>query len=83
MPAAAAILDPWFCVFLSAKGGVGRSLAALNVAGILAARGLRVLVVDLDLESGLSAVIEGARGRAGVVERILTAREGARALAEV
>jgi cellulose biosynthesis protein BcsQ len=44
-----------FITFYSFKGGVGRSMALINVAGILAARGFRVLVVDMDLEApGLS-----------------------------
>jgi hypothetical protein len=42
-------------VFYSIKGGVGRSTALASCAWSLAAAGLRVLVLDLDLESpGLS-----------------------------
>src|SRR5215467_9888199 len=37
--------------FYSYKGGVGRSMALANVAVLLARRGLRVLVVDWDLEA--------------------------------
>ena len=44
-----------FVTFYSFKGGVGRSMTLINVAGILAGRGFRILVVDLDLEApGLS-----------------------------
>ncbi len=45
-----------FISFYSFKGGVGRSMALINTAGILAGRrGFRVLVIDLDLEApGLS-----------------------------
>jgi Tfp pilus assembly protein PilF/cellulose biosynthesis protein BcsQ len=44
-----------FITFYSFKGGVGRSMALINTAGILAGRGFRVLVMDLDLEApGLS-----------------------------
>src|ERR1039458_3198532 len=45
-----------FITFYSFKGGVGRSMALINTAGILAEqRGFRVLVLDLDLEApGLS-----------------------------
>src|ERR1039458_6701404 len=44
-----------FVTFYSFKGGVGRSMALINTAGILAGRGFRVLVMDLDLEApGLS-----------------------------
>jgi MinD-like ATPase involved in chromosome partitioning or flagellar assembly len=45
--------------FYSYKGGVGRTLALLNVAALLAEQGRRVLVVDLDLEApgfGLSSM---------------------------
>ena len=37
--------------FYSFKGGTGRTMALANVAWILAANGLRVLVADWDLES--------------------------------
>lgn len=37
--------------FYSYKGGVGRSMALANIAVLLARRGLRVLVVDWDLEA--------------------------------
>ncbi|HEX9621897.1 MAG TPA: tetratricopeptide repeat protein [Polyangiaceae bacterium] len=44
-----------FITFYSFKGGVGRSMALINTAGILAGRGFHVLVIDLDLEApGLS-----------------------------
>jgi Tfp pilus assembly protein PilF len=44
-----------FITFYSFKGGVGRSMALINTAGMLAGRGFRVLVIDLDLEApGLS-----------------------------
>jgi MinD-like ATPase involved in chromosome partitioning or flagellar assembly len=37
--------------FYSYKGGVGRSMALANIAVLLARKGLRVLVVDWDLEA--------------------------------
>lgn len=37
--------------FYSFKGGVGRSMALANIAVLLAKRGLKVLVVDWDLEA--------------------------------
>ena len=45
-----------FITFYSFKGGIGRSMALINAAGILAGqRGFRVLVIDMDLEApGLS-----------------------------
>ncbi|MCY4130089.1 MAG: ParA family protein [Gammaproteobacteria bacterium] len=39
------------CTFYGFKGGVGRTLALVNVAAQLADKGYRVLVVDFDLES--------------------------------
>lgn len=39
------------CTFYSYKGGVGRSMALANVAHLLAFRGLRVLMIDFDLEA--------------------------------
>ncbi|MEZ4384548.1 MAG: hypothetical protein R3A79_24685 [Nannocystaceae bacterium] len=56
----------------SARGGVGQSLAALNVAGLLAARGFAVLLVDLDLEApGVSHLVDGVSARSGAIERLL------------
>lgn len=40
-----------FFTFYSHKGGVGRSTVLANVAWILACNGLKVLVVDLDVEA--------------------------------
>lgn len=37
--------------FYSYKGGVGRSMAAANMAAVLAQRGHRVLLLDMDLEA--------------------------------
>jgi cellulose biosynthesis protein BcsQ len=48
-----------FITFYSFKGGVGRSMALINVAGILAGRGFRVLALDLDLEApGISYLMQ-------------------------
>ena len=40
-----------FVTFYSFKGGVGRSMALINVAGIMAGRGFRILALDMDLEA--------------------------------
>ena len=40
---------------LSQKGGVGKTLTVANLAPALAARGLRVLMVDMDPQADLSA----------------------------
>ncbi|MDC0719236.1 tetratricopeptide repeat protein [Nannocystis bainbridge] len=75
---------PSFFAFGSAHGGVGRTLAVWGVGRVLAAQGLRVLLVDLDLESpGLTRLVE-AQGE-GIVEAgadavWLTIAEGLRVL---
>jgi len=49
---------PYLFTFYSFKGGVGRSMALMNVAYTLAGRGRHVLVVDMDLEApGLSGFL--------------------------
>lgn len=57
--------------FYSFKGGVGRSMALVNVAYMLARAGRRVLAVDFDLEApGLCsyAAFHRAQGQPGLVE---------------
>jgi Tfp pilus assembly protein PilF len=50
---------PWIFTFYSFKGGVGRSLAAANVAYTLAGSGRHVLLIDMDLEApGLSSFLD-------------------------
>lgn len=63
--------------FYSYKGGVGRSMALANVADLLARSGLRVLMVDFDLEApGLEhffAIDHGAvRANEGLLDLLLT-----------
>ena len=49
---------PPFITFYSFKGGVGRSMALINAACILAGHGRRVLAIDLDLEApGISYLL--------------------------
>jgi cellulose biosynthesis protein BcsQ len=49
---------PPFIAFYSFKGGVGRSMALINAACILAGHGRRVLAIDLDLEApGISYLL--------------------------
>ena len=62
-----------FITFYSFKGGVGRSMALINTAAILAARGFRVLVIDFDLEApGLSylASLSGQEQGAPIIDEI-------------
>ncbi|HLK79215.1 MAG TPA: FxSxx-COOH system tetratricopeptide repeat protein [Streptosporangiaceae bacterium] len=63
--------------FYSYKGGVGRSMALANVADLMARSGLRVLMVDFDLEApGLESFfpVEGEviRGQEGLLDLLLT-----------
>lgn len=58
------MLPASFVTFYSFKGGVGRSMALLNVAGIMAGRGFRILVLDMDLEApGISFLLPSALGK--------------------
>lgn len=64
--------------FYSYKGGVGRTMAVANIAILLARRGLRILVVDWDLEApGLHRYFAEfiADSRKGVLEFLVDAGE--------
>lgn len=65
--------------FYSYKGGVGRSMALANIAVLLARRGLKVLVVDFDLEApGLEryfSYFEIKQGGLGLLRMCMDARE--------
>ena len=69
-----------FITFYSFKGGVGRSMALVNIAGILAGRGFRVLAIDFDLEApGISYLmgkdrLEHYGSFPGVVDLLLDAK---------
>ncbi len=75
----------YVATFYSYKGGVGRTLALLNVAYEMASVGLRVLVVDFDLEApaihpdrwrssgdGIAAATPGSSDHSGIVEYVST-----------
>lgn len=62
-----------FITFYSYKGGVGRSLALMNVAYALAKMGRRIFIMDFDLEApGLDAIagLDPSLGHKGIVEYI-------------
>jgi CO dehydrogenase nickel-insertion accessory protein CooC1 len=64
------------CTFYSYKGGVGRSMALANVGDILARAGLRVLMIDFDLEApGLEQYFQvdhkAVRSKLGLFDLIL------------
>jgi hypothetical protein len=61
-------------VFASLKGGVGRSTALAVAAAALAAKGRRVLAIDLDMEApGLGAMLldEGTVPEFGIVDALV------------
>ena len=67
-------------VFYSFKGGVGRSMALANVADLLARRGLRVLMIDFDLEApGLEQYFpinqSETRSHAGLLDLLLAYKQ--------
>jgi phospholipase C len=65
--------------FYSYKGGVGRSMALANIAVLLARRGLKVLVVDFDLEApGIEryfSYFEIKQGGRGLLRMCMEAQE--------
>jgi|APFEC2959095171_1045051.scaffolds.fasta_scaffold00023_32 MinD-like ATPase involved in chromosome partitioning or flagellar assembly len=68
--------------FYSYKGGVGRTMALINVASLLAQAGKRVLVVDFDLEApGIPSfdLFRCAGARPGVVDYVCAFRDTGRA----
>jgi Mrp family chromosome partitioning ATPase/tetratricopeptide (TPR) repeat protein len=78
--------DGQVVTFYSYKGGTGRTMALANVAWILAANGLRVLVADWDLESpGLHRFFHPflkesqVRDASGIVDLIRSYERGASA----
>ena len=64
--------------FYSYKGGVGRSMALINVACLLAKKGKKVLMIDWDLEApGLDTYFNGEvkKNDFGLVDLILNSQE--------
>lgn len=79
---------PHIFSFYSFKGGVGRSMALLNVAYTLASRGRHVLIMDLDLEApGLSGFLHrehelGQSAPEDIVDLLAWARRAAATLSD-
>jgi len=68
--------------FYSYKGGVGRTMALINVASLLAKEGKRVLLVDFDLEApGIPSfdLFQAAGKRPGIVDYVCAFRDSGKA----
>lgn len=64
--------------FYSYKGGVGRTLALVNIAALLAQQGRRVLAVDFDLEAPSLPdfdIFADSAGKRGIVDYVTEYRE--------
>lgn len=75
-------MNMYVTTFYSYKGGVGRTMALINVAILLARAGKKVLVVDFDLEApGIPSFdqFRCADSRAGVVDYVCAYRDTGRA----
>lgn len=81
IPAAPSVLStPAVIAFYGFKGGAGRTMAMAHVAGLLAAQGVRICVVDLDLEApGVATVfglgnekLESGQGTVALLHTALT-----------
>ncbi len=74
---------PLVVVIAGRKGGAGKTTTALNLAGALAERNRRVLLVDLDPQASLTRLLLGpdADGLEGIGTRILAPQRGIDGLA--
>jgi len=53
------------------KGGAGKTTTSFNLAGALAARDLRTLMIDLDPQASLTGILLGERGARGIGAALL------------
>jgi chromosome partitioning related protein ParA len=60
---------------ISTKGGVGKTTTAANLGGLVADAGLRVLLLDLDVQPTLSSYYELAHRAPGGIYELLAFNE--------
>ncbi len=79
----AGTIAPLIIAVAGRKGGAGKTTTALNLAGVLAARGSRILLADLDPQASLTRLVLGdqALGIQGIGQRILSPAQGLAGLA--
>src|SRR3546814_7315467 len=64
-----------FVSIISTKGGVGKTTTAANLGGFVADAGLRVLLLDFDIQPTLSSYYELAHRAAGGTYELLAFNE--------
>lgn len=75
-------MNMYVTTFFSYKGGVGRTMALINTAYLLAHEGKRVLIVDFDLEApGIPSfeAFRSAGNRPGIVDYVCAFRDSGEA----
>jgi chromosome partitioning protein len=77
-------MSAWIIAIAGRKGGSGKTTTAINLAGALVERDLRVAIVDLDPQASLTRILlapEQIEGGEGIGSRILAPQKGIEGLA--